>query len=157
MGEEEMAAKEDEQGSENPAVEVEIIKPDGTSVKKYVYAYFPDFTKEVEGMELTYEVPMVRPMVKDYFSDLVIIADDEEVLKKTIQVNDPLHYGGYHFYQSSYDDKAGSYTVLSVTSDTGLYAVFAGFFLLCLGVVWQFWGRLLPKDMLAGKVKGAQG
>jgi hypothetical protein len=135
-------------GDENPAVEIQITKPDGTSVKKFVYLYFPDFTKDVQGLKLTCEFPYESPgMVKDYFSDLVIVVDGKDVLKKTIEVNDPLHYGGYHFYQSSYDDKAGAYTVLSVTSDSGLYAVYAGYFLLCLGVVIQFWTKMMLREL----------
>ena len=143
-------------GPSNPAVEVELVKADGTSVKKYVYAHFPDFTRDIEGLKLVYEIPRVGGMVKDYFSDLVVIKDGDEVLKKTIEVNDPLYYGGYHFYQSDYDHKNGRYTVLSVTSDTGLYAVFTGFFLLCLGVIWQFWGRIRFDSSTASKVEGGQ-
>lgn len=41
-------------------------------------------------------------MPKDYFSDLVVIENGQEVLKKTIEVNDPLKYKGVVFYQSSY-------------------------------------------------------
>lgn len=149
-------AKDDTGGSENPAVEIEITRPDGTSVKKFVYLYFPDFTKDVEGLTLTCEFPVQDGMVKDYFSDLVIVKDGEEVLKKTIEVNDPLHYGGYHFYQSSYDDKAGAYTVLSVTSDTGLYFVYAGYLLVCLGVIWQFWGKMILRNSANNDVKTEQ-
>jgi cytochrome c biogenesis protein ResB len=140
--EEGMVAQEDHEGMDNPAVEIEIVNADGTSVKKYVYAYFPDFSKDVDGLKLEYEFPQLSGMVKDYFSDLVVIKDGKEVLKKTIEVNDPLYYGGYHFYQSDYDHQNGRYTVLSLTSDTGLYAVFTGFFLLCVGVIWQFWGKI---------------
>ena len=62
-------------------------------------------------------------------------------------MNDPLHYGGYHFYQSGYDTKHGSYTVLSVTSDTGLNLVFLGFALTCLGTFWLFWGQPTVKAL----------
>jgi hypothetical protein len=144
-----------ESGSDNPAVEVEIVNADGTSVKKYVYANFPNFTRDIGGLKLVYDIPQNR-MVKDYFSDLVVIKDGKEVLKKTIEVNDPLYYGGYHFYQSSYDSKKGEYTVLSVTSDTGLYAVFTGFFLLCLGVIWQFWGKIKFDTLVSDPVEGGQ-
>lgn len=41
-------------------------------------------------------------MPKAYKSDLTIIKDGKEVLKKTISVNDPLTYNGITFYQSSY-------------------------------------------------------
>ena len=39
---------------------------------------------------------------KDYRSDLSVIKDGKEVVRKTIRVNDPLSYEGITFYQSSY-------------------------------------------------------
>ncbi|MBE0558127.1 MAG: cytochrome c biogenesis protein ResB, partial [Proteobacteria bacterium] len=39
---------------------------------------------------------------KDYRSDLSVIRDGKEVVRKTIRVNDPLDYEGITFYQSSY-------------------------------------------------------
>ena len=39
---------------------------------------------------------------KDYRSDLSVISDGKEVLRKTIRVNDPLSYEGITFYQSSF-------------------------------------------------------
>ena len=39
---------------------------------------------------------------KEFTSDLVVIENGQEVLKKTIEVNDPLTYKGLTFYQSSY-------------------------------------------------------
>jgi cytochrome c biogenesis protein len=39
---------------------------------------------------------------KDYRSDLSVIRDGKEMLRKTIRVNDPLDYEGITFYQSSY-------------------------------------------------------
>lgn len=40
--------------------------------------------------------------VKEYTSILTILENGQEVLKKTVQVNHPLHYKGLAFYQSSY-------------------------------------------------------
>jgi cytochrome c biogenesis protein len=39
---------------------------------------------------------------KDYRSDLSVIKDGKEVIRKTIRVNDPLTYEGITFYQSSF-------------------------------------------------------
>ena len=39
---------------------------------------------------------------KDYRSDLSVIRDGKEVVRKTIRVNDPLSYEGITFYQSSF-------------------------------------------------------
>jgi len=47
-----------------------------------------------------YEGSGGRP--KDYTSDLTVIENGREVLKKRIEVNDPLDYKGLTFYQSSY-------------------------------------------------------
>jgi cytochrome c biogenesis protein len=41
-------------------------------------------------------------MPKAYISDLSIIENGKEVLRKTIKVNDPLKYEGIYFYQASY-------------------------------------------------------
>ena len=40
--------------------------------------------------------------VKDYTSLLTVIENGKEVMKKTVEVNHPLHYKGLAFYQSSY-------------------------------------------------------
>jgi cytochrome c biogenesis protein ResB len=90
-------------------------------------------------------------MVRDYVSEIEVVADPclqhagaggEVVASKDIEVNHPLHWGGYRFYQSSYDDKEGKFTVLQVVSDTGLAIVWFGYALLCLGVFVQMWGKL---------------
>lgn len=131
----------DEQaGGENPAVEVEIEAPDGSSYTRYVFERFAGFSHAEDGLQLSY-VSQGPRMIRDYFSDVVVIENVKEVVSKAIEVNHPLHYGGYHFYQYSYDPQAESYTVLSVTSDSGLYVVYGGYWLLGLGVLWQFWLR----------------
>jgi cytochrome c biogenesis protein len=48
-------------------------------------------------------------MPKEYWSELVVLQDGKEVLTKKIEVNDPLKYGGFTFFQSSYQDMAGQY------------------------------------------------
>ena len=77
--------------------------------------------------------------IKDYKSRLAVFDEGNEVAEKEIEVNDPLYYGGYHFYQHMHDNQHGQYTILFVKSDTGLWSVYAGFFLLCAGVFWLFW------------------
>ena len=49
-----------------------------------------------------YDVPGNQRFVKDYTSILTVLENGKEVLKKTVQVNHPLHYKGLTFYQSSY-------------------------------------------------------
>ena len=68
-------------------------------------------TKYYEGMD----------MPQEFQSELVIIENGKEVLKKDIEVNDPLIYKGITFYQSSYGmvPNAEGYFILSVKSKSG--------------------------------------
>ncbi len=144
----------DAQNGENPAVEVDIEVPDGNNYTRYVFERFEGFDhgEDSDRLQLGY-VSQGPQMIRDYFSDLVVIENEKEIISKTIEVNHPLHYGGYHFYQHSYDSEAGEYTILSVTSDSGLYAVYGGYWLLCLGILWQFWFRHITIGWYTSKTK----
>ncbi len=58
------------------------------------------FEVHCENFEVTFYEGGGRP--KDYTSDLIVKENGQEVLRKTIEVNDPLQYKGLTFYQASY-------------------------------------------------------
>jgi len=58
------------------------------------------FSVRCDRFEVQYYPGTMRP--KEFESDLVVLENGKEVLKKTIEVNDPLTYKGITFYQSSY-------------------------------------------------------
>jgi hypothetical protein len=120
----------------NPALEVQISSPGSQTSTQYVFERFPGHSHGQDKFLLSY-----HRVISDYISELQIVKGDKVVAEKDIEVNHPLRFGGYHFYQSSYDDKAGQYTVLQVVSDTGLYVVYAGYWMLCIGVIWHMWLR----------------
>lgn len=62
-------------------------------------------------------------------------------LKRTISMNNPLKYGGYSFFQSSYFMGEVETTVLSVRNDPGTPLVYAGFLIVVLGIVAMFLRR----------------
>ncbi len=134
-------AIDDPNGGANPALEVRLKKPDGTETTRYVFARFPGHARPGDNLQLSY-----HRAVKDFISDVEVIKDNKVVSRKSIEVNKPLHYGGYLFYQQGYDNEAGRYTILSVTSDKGLGIVFLGYILLCIGVFWHFWFRHIFGD-----------
>lgn len=137
----------DEEGTgSNPAVQVEIKQPDGSTYTRYIFEHFPDFEQGDDTLQLSF-ASHAPPVIRDFLSEVVIMKNGREVMNKTIEVNHPLHYGGYHFYQHSYDAEEGKYTILSVTSDSGLYCVYAGYWMLCLGVIWHFWLRHVVKRL----------
>ena len=84
--------------------------------------------------------------IKDFISELKVVDNNEIKTAKNIEVNKPLHYGGYWFYQNSYDVKHERFTVLSVASDNGIMVVFGGYILLMFGLVWQLWFKTVKSN-----------
>jgi hypothetical protein len=127
----------DEPGGSNPALEVSIERSGTAPGKRYVFERMPGHANPNDPLSMSYS-----RMVRDYISDLEIVEDGKVVAAKDIEVNHPLHYGGYHFYQHSYgEDKLGEYTVLMVVSNSGLNLVYGGYLMLVAGVFWHFWSR----------------
>ena len=118
----------------NPAIEVQINSPNGQATARYIFERLPGHMHPGDQLLLSYQ-----RVISEYISELQVVRDGEIVIEKDIQVNYPLRYGGYHFYQQDYDHQAGRYTILEVTSDSGLYLVYAGYLMLCFGLCWHFW------------------
>lgn len=127
----------DEPGGSNPALEVAIEKPGAAPGRRYVFERRPGHLNPDDPLAMSY-----RRTVKDYISELEIVENGQVAAAKDIEVNHPLYYGGYHFYQHEWgEDQHGEYTVLMVVSDSGLNVVYGGYVLLIGGIFWHFWGR----------------
>jgi cytochrome c biogenesis protein len=61
--------------------------------------------------------------VKDWYSDLIVSRNGSEIIKKTIQVNDPLKFEGRSFYQAAWN-YGYSFTLKVVDKKTGESSVF---------------------------------
>jgi cytochrome c biogenesis protein len=67
-----------------------VLKPIGFSVR-------------CDDFKITYyDLPRPEKHVKEYASILTVLENGKEVLRKSIEVNHPLHYKGLAFYQSTY-------------------------------------------------------
>ncbi len=140
-------AFEDPRGNPMPALEVQITPPDGEVTTHYAFSLMPGFGHTQGGPKLTYNKP-AGGAISDYISELEVIDKTGKVVaRKDIEVNHPLRYGGYRFYQQDYDHQAGRYTILEAVSDTGIPVVFAGYWMLCIGVIWHMWLRHLFKNI----------
>jgi hypothetical protein len=131
----------------NPTLEVRIKDPDGTTTNRYISEHRRTPTRHGDKLLLSYQ-----RVIRDYISELQVVKDGKIVAEKNVEVNHPLHIGGYHFYQHSYDERAGQHTVLMVVSDTGLPLVYAGYVMLCLGIFGHFWlSRFLRRGASGGQ------
>jgi hypothetical protein len=90
---------------------------------------------------------------KNFRSELVVLKQGTPVVEGVVRINHPLHYGGYHVHivATFLDADRKAKTVLLVKSDTGLYVVYAGLALLCLGMFWTCWGSLVRDRLSRGE------
>ena len=121
---------------------------DGNSI------YYVQFTKQ--QIDLGFEIKLNKFHVgyyegtsrpKTYSSDVEVLGVPHE-----ISMNEPLKWGGYTFYQASYDmDEQGHprYSILSVNKDPGRWVKYTGSILLVMGIVSMFYFR--PKYSGASK------
>jgi len=147
--------QDDPRGELNPAVELEVESPGGGRRVIFVFELHQHPGSSVPGLRLSYRSFVAGE--KGYFSDLVLL--DPAAHRQQhylLKVNHPLHYGGYHFYQSGCRVAPDGrwVSVLAVVSDTGLTAVFVGFALLLGGVFWHFWLRPIVTWFARGVVHG---
>lgn len=130
----------------NPALLVEINN--GHSLEqRWLFSRHPLFSTPAkdDNLELRYEW---AGKVKDYKSVLRVIKEGKTVLSKTIEVNHPLKFGSYTFYQVSYDAATLKSTGLEVVRDPGVPFVYTGFFLLNIGVILIFYAKRNLKQSL---------
>jgi len=132
---------EGEPDQSNPGYEVLIQTAEGQQHALYVFEQFePHFLPNVPFL-----ARFIKPRnPREYTSHLVLKKDGRVLTEKTIRVNDPLYYGGYHFYQSDFgQDQFGPYSSIMIVSDSGVRTVFAGYALITLGLFGQFWVKPL--------------
>lgn len=132
----------------NPAILVETVYA-GSTNSVWLFAKYPDFDMHADGpagqkppYRLAYAAEVqgaAPPQVKDYKSSLRILEGNSVVKEKTIEVNAPLSYRGYRFYQSGYNPQDPKWTSLQVVRDPGVPLVYAGFALMIVGLVLVFY------------------
>ncbi|GAA4230976.1 cytochrome c biogenesis protein CcsA [Postechiella marina] len=87
-----------------------------------------------------------------YASEVTILDKDEEIPFR-IFMNNVLDYGGYRFFQASYDtDEKG--TVLSVNHDSlGTWVTYLGYLLMTLGMFFTLFGKTSRFHLINRKLK----
>jgi len=73
--------------------------------------------------------------VRDYLSTLSVVAGGKKVKTEKVEVNYPLEYAGFHFYQADYRPEDPTFSGFQVVRDSGLWMVYLGFIVNMLGVL----------------------
>ena len=115
----------------NPAAQVEV-KAKGFKKKLWFFANFPGMHRSELPFHVFYGLENAE--IKNFTSAVLVRPPGGEAFSAEISVNRPLRTRGYTLYQTSYDPADASYTLLTVTRDRGLWAVYAGFAALLAGI-----------------------
>lgn len=84
--------------------------------------------------------------VKDYISQVSIFDKNKRVLSQSIEVNHPLTYKGYSFYQNDYRPDDPTFSGFQVVRDPGLPLIYLGFVTNLIGVLISLFLSKLFKD-----------
>ena len=118
----------------NPAILVAVNGPTYQN-HRWLFAKFPEFNQApaASPLQMSYLTRGAGQMptgpIKS-FRSTVQLPNGEH----TLEVNRPLSFMGYSFYQSGYNPNDLSYTSLQVIKDPGVPVVYTGFSLLIVGL-----------------------
>lgn len=89
----------------------------------------------------------------EYTSHVTLVDPSQKVtLEESIFMNNTLSYGGYKFFQTSYDtDEKG--TILTLNQDPGKEVTYLGYALLFLGLLWNLLDPTSRFRVLLGRIK----
>jgi cytochrome c biogenesis protein ResB len=133
----------------NPAILVAVNGPSYHN-HRWVFANFPDFTMLEDGrmappgpLRLLYQsetrqAPINGP-IKSFRSTLQVMENETVAATRVVEVNRPMKYKGYTFYQTGYNPDDLSWTSLEVVRDPGVPLVYAGFGLIIAGLFIVFY------------------
>jgi hypothetical protein len=108
---------------------------------------------DVPGYKMVFQK---QERIKDFLSILQVVNGGHVMTEKKIEVNDPLKYGGYTFYQSTYDSEHGRWSGLQVKKDPGVGLVYAGFIIMTAGMVVIFYVNPLVRKSKRSAERNAQ-
>ena len=154
-----------------PAVEVELSGPDGSHRDWLAWSQSTMFVLGSKGLRLTFgprQAPLPFAVHLDKFelehyagsnmpamyrSEVTVIdTESREKRTVTIEMNKPLEYKGWSFFQSGYSMNGGqNVTILSASKDPGKIVVYCGAFLLIVGTAILAIQRLKAQIPATGK------
>jgi ABC-type transport system involved in cytochrome c biogenesis permease subunit len=97
--------------------------------------------------------PGDAPKPRRYASDIELTRlDNQATMRGVVEVNHPLRFAGWRFYQYGYDRAAGpasTYSLVEMVRDPWIGAVYAGFAMIALGAFTMLWRGRKPFSIVA--------
>jgi hypothetical protein len=119
----------------NPAVTIEV-QQQGLPKEQLMLAKRPSPFFLSSTSALVFEK---RQEEKRAYISWVTAREASSERKAVVSVNDPMTHNGWTLYQVNYNPNDPTYSGLEAVYDPGVFWVFTGFALICLGVFWMFY------------------
>jgi hypothetical protein len=123
------------QNPANPAVAIEV-QQQGLPKEALMLAKHPSPVFLSQTSALLFEK---RAEEKRAYISYVSAGQGADTVKSVISVNEPFTHDGWTLYQVNYNPQDPTYSGLDAVYDPGVFWVFTGFALICLGVVFMFY------------------
>ncbi len=97
---------------------------------------------EILKLDEAFSMAMTMPEPKRFSSEAILYTENGHIEPITLEVNKPYNIGGWKMYQTSYDDRFGRWSQLSVIElihDPWLPVVYTGIFMMIAGAVYMLW------------------
>ncbi|HOL32134.1 MAG TPA: cytochrome c biogenesis protein ResB [Anaerohalosphaeraceae bacterium] len=150
-----MVPYESDEPGTNPAYQLVYRPAAGQQETFYVFERFGMHTLSDRTCRAEYIAPRA---VKDYKSTLQIIQNGRVVKEAAIEVNKPLYYGGYHFYQHTFGyNQSEPVSGIMVVSARGIGFVFGGYGMILAGLAMHVWPKLFAQRRKSDSRRGNDG
>lgn len=87
-------------------------------------------------------IVLLQPEAKKFSSDVTIYGENGKAEKTTLEVNKPIKVNSWKVYQTSYDERKGKWSEISIVEivkDPWLPFVYVGLFLMIFGSLYLIW------------------
>jgi len=122
-----------------PAIKLRVTTPDSDE-SVWMVANSQKSEHLIPGLlKLTYED--VTGSAKDWKSRLQVLEENRVVKTEVIEVNHPMSYKGYKFYQTDANPKIPTYSGIKVVRDPGWPVALVGMIVVLAGILYNFYVR----------------
>jgi hypothetical protein len=136
----------------NPAVTIEV-QQQGLPKEQLMFAMRPSPYFLSATSALVFEK---RQEEKRAYISWVTAREGASDTKAVVSVNEPMTHNGWTLYQVNYNPNDPTYSGLEAVYDPGVFWVFTGFALICLGVFWMFYVEPRMKKATAKAAAGSK-
>ncbi len=143
----------------NPLAIVEVSSPGKETLEEYLMPPRgnKDALLKIEGHPYFLALESTREQETKFWKSHVSFLDKQDNVLNDgiIQVNQPVKFRGYRFYQTDFDPRRSNYSGIGVSREPGLGIIYIGFGMMVIGVLMMFYFREQSVNIGTRKMPGS--